>query len=100
MQDFGRLLTARKDAFITDLRRSIRSRGLDIRSLRHLGAGGTGLATLFEVRSSGGGVRKRFVIKSSRIPNDPVLPYEKNIQLVCCAWTSPPGGRDIPAARG
>lgn len=86
MEHCSRLLTVRKDAFITDLRRSIRSRGLDIRSLRHLGAGGTGLATLFEVRSGRGGVRKRFVIKSSRIPDDPVLPYEKNIQLVCCVW--------------
>lgn len=27
-------------------------------------------------------MRKKFVIKSSSIPDDPVLPYEKSIQMV------------------
>lgn len=71
-----------KDAFTIRLSRRLRRRGLDIRSLRHLGAGGWGLVTLFEVRSSSSGVRKKFVVKSSRRPNDPALPYEKRIQMV------------------
>ncbi|KAK7697548.1 hypothetical protein SLS64_013430 [Diaporthe eres] len=69
------------DAFVIDLRRRLRRRGLDIRSLRHLGAGGYGLATLFEVRARSG-VRKKLVIKSSSIPDDPVLQYEKTIHMV------------------
>jgi hypothetical protein len=73
----------RKDAFVIGLRDWLRDQGLDIRSLRHLGAGGTGLATLFEVRSSRSRVRKKFVVKSSRRANDPLLQYEKSIQMVC-----------------
>ncbi|KAI7778036.1 hypothetical protein LA080_002673 [Diaporthe eres] len=68
------------DAFVIDLRRRLRRRGLDIRSLRHLGAGGSGLATLFEVRARSG-VLKKFVIKSSSIPDEPVLQYEKTIHM-------------------
>lgn len=100
------MLTSRKDAFVNDLRRRLRRRNLDIRSLRHLGAGGSGLATLFEVRSSGSGVRKKFVLKSSNIPDDPVLQYEKSIHMVRMFGNpqfhlkKPPLGTNIYAARG
>ncbi|KAK2606551.1 hypothetical protein N8I77_005293 [Diaporthe amygdali] len=52
---------------------------LDVRALRHLGAGGEGLATLFDLRSRTTGVRKRFVIKTSYTQG--ALREEKRQQL-------------------
>lgn len=71
-----------KDAFVLRLQRRLRRRRLDIRALRHLGAGGHGLATLFEVRVGPLGVGRKFVVKSSALGNDAALQLEKNVQMV------------------